>query len=255
MAQDSYVPGSPASSGATFSNLQAGGVSKVLAMLIAANAQVTAPASQATVAVTGGGASGGSFPAGSNFKLAYTYSDGFGETGIGSSESANFTVAAGNKPRVTFNDTPPTGAIFRNIYITAAGGASGSEVLWATGIAVATTTFDLLAAAPQAPVGSLEAVPTVNTTGAANIKDMLDSLLNKNQCWRVMERFGKLVDNFISGKPVDWYAERKSLQHIDQVFASYRQICADINTLVAANPGTLSYSSGNVMPTQKRTFS
>ncbi len=214
------------------------GVAGLLKLFIAANAQVTAPASQATVAVTGGGSTGGLLPAG-DFYTSYTYSDGFGETDIGSSRSAQFTVAAGNQPTVTFHDIAPTGAVFRNIYLTAAGGASGTETLYATGIAVATTTFNLSHAGPQFAAGTAEALPATNTTGAANLQDLLDSLGNKAQCWRVMERFHQLVDNYISGRPVDWYEARKSLQHIDQIFASYRQIAADINGLIVANPGTL----------------
>ena len=109
------------------------------------------PSSQATVNVTGGGASGGSLSAG-NYYVSYTYVDVNGmESSAGSyghnSESAQFTVASGNKPRVTFNDssTKPSYAVSRNIYLTAAGGTAGSEVLYASAVPIASTTYDLTA--------------------------------------------------------------------------------------------------------------
>lgn len=115
------------------------------------------PSTQATVAVTGGGTTGGSLAAGTYF-VAYTFVDSVnaGETTVGTSESTQFTVASGNKPRVTLPALPSFAASI-NIYLTAAGGASGSEVLYATG--VTGTTYDLVAAN-----GGSVTPPAANTT-------------------------------------------------------------------------------------------
>jgi len=98
----------------------------------------------ATVVPTGGGSVGGSLAAGTYY-VAYTWIDtlsgqetadnqpgGYGSAG-GASESAQFTVAAGNIPQVTL-PALPAWASSANIYLTPAGGAKGSEVLYATGI-------------------------------------------------------------------------------------------------------------------------
>lgn len=114
-----------------------------------------APMTVPTVAATGGGAVGGLLAPG-NYYLKYTQTNAAGET-VASPESLQFTVAAGNIPRVTLPALPP-GAVAMNIYLTQPGGASGSQTLYKTG--VNTTTTDLTAAhtlGQQPP-------PTVNTT-------------------------------------------------------------------------------------------
>lgn len=253
MSQDTYVPASLNSSGASFAQLQANGLNGLISLLIAANAAIANPASQATVNVTGGGSTGGLLPAGVYY-VAYTYSDGWGETLLGTSLSASFTVAAGNIPQMTFHDTPPTNADFRNIYLTLAGGASGAVGLYATGIAVATTTFNLSFAGPQYASGSLEAAPSTNTTGALGSQSMIDRAMNENQAWVIWKKLQQLIDSLTSGQPVDWYYIRKEVQKLDNVFAAQRQLTADLCGLIVASPGSLHWKSTNVMPQQYRTF-
>ena len=99
--------------------------------------------SNPTVAATGSGSgSGGSLAAGAYF-FSYTWVDANGgETTPGTSEVASaVTIAATNTLTVTFNDTFPGWAKSRNLYLTAVGGISGSETLYATGIAGTATTY------------------------------------------------------------------------------------------------------------------
>ena len=96
-----------------------------------------------TTAATGAGSSTSGFlPAGAYF-FAYTYVDAFGnETTIGTSEVASaVTISAGNILTITFGDTFPGWADSRNVYLSVAGGVSGSETLYATGVAGTATTL------------------------------------------------------------------------------------------------------------------
>ena len=91
------------------------------------------------------------------YYLRHTELNGFGETNPGP-ESSPFTIAAGNIPQVTF---PPlqTGNVARNLYVTPAGGTSGSEVLYATGIT--TPTYNMVYQAPSSGVDAPSVAPTI----------------------------------------------------------------------------------------------
>ena len=117
---------------------------------------LTPPSAAPTAAATGGGSSGGSLAAGT-YRAVYTLVGADGETSA--SPEVSFTIAAGNQPQLTF-PALPTGYTSQNVYITAPSGASGSEVLYATGYTGTTAT--LTAAAPVSTV----APPTT----AANTK-------------------------------------------------------------------------------------
>src|SRR5437667_367164 len=105
----------------------------------AASSPIANPTTQATVAVTGGGSSGGTLPAGAYF-VSYTFKTTEGETTAGTSESATFTVASGNIPRVTV-PALPNGAVSINIYLTNTAGGTGTEKLYRRDIT--STTVDL----------------------------------------------------------------------------------------------------------------
>jgi len=104
-----------------------------------AHANPTA-AQQATVVPAGGGAAGGLLAAGTYF-VSYTWIDSVSgmETGIGSSRSAQFTVASGDIPNVTIAFPSPNWTSSANIYLTLANGAAGSEVLYLTGVTATTS--------------------------------------------------------------------------------------------------------------------
>lgn len=91
-------------------------------------------------AVPTGTASGttGSLPPGAYlFGYTYTASSG-GETAAITSGYTVVSVQAGNVLTITFNDTMPTWATGRNLYLTPSQGPTGSETLYATGITAST---------------------------------------------------------------------------------------------------------------------
>jgi hypothetical protein len=154
-ADGAMTSGSPTLTSASGS-FAAGDVGKIIAVANAGPNQIANPTTAATVAVTGGGSAGGLLAAGTYF-VKYTWMSVSGETTGGTSESAQFTVAAGNVPRVTI-PALPANATGAKIYLTAAGGASNSERLYAAGVTA--TTCDLpVDASPDHDV-----VPATNTT-------------------------------------------------------------------------------------------
>jgi len=138
------------------------------------------PSAQATVNPTGGGASGGLLAAG-NYYAAYTYIDKLSglESAVGTSESAQFTVGAGNKPRITFNDSLPSWAASRNVYLTLHGGASGSEVLYATGVTTATFDCTIDNAGSATPPAN-NRIPSYIWAAAAIAASNANSIANTN---------------------------------------------------------------------------
>jgi hypothetical protein len=119
-----------------------------------------APTGTPTVAVAG---SGGTLTAGTYFgKFTYVDSnlnaaDVHGETTAGT--EFTFTQIANDEPVITINDGGlPAWASGRNLYLTAAGGGSGTEVLAFTGIAGAT--YTILAN----PTASVVVPPAINST-------------------------------------------------------------------------------------------
>jgi hypothetical protein len=107
------------------------------------------PAGPATVNVVGGGSTGGHLTAGTYY-VAYTWIDALTgyESAVGSSESVQFTVAAGNIPQITVSKPAlPLTASSYNIYLTLVNGAKGSEVLYGNlpSTGAATQTFNLSA--------------------------------------------------------------------------------------------------------------
>jgi hypothetical protein len=126
---------------------------------IAVTAQ-SAPSGTPTVSVSG---SGGTLPVGVYYGK-FTYVDSYvnylgnhGETTAGT--EFTFTQTSGAQPVITINDGGlPAWASGRNLYLTAAGGGSGNEVLAFSGITAATYT---IAAAPAA---STTTAPASNTT-------------------------------------------------------------------------------------------
>ena len=120
----------------------------------------SAPTGAPTVVVSG---TGGTLAAGV-YRGKFTYIDSnlnassaFGETTPGTEFS--FTQTSGAEPVITINDGGlPTWASGRNLYLTAAGGATNTEVLAFTGITGATYTI------ATAPSTSTTPPPTTNTT-------------------------------------------------------------------------------------------
>lgn len=240
----SFVASTPIASGTTFAQLKTGGLDAVLDNLVATNPAIANPTTQATVAVTGGGSTGGLLAAGAYF-VSYSWTNGFGET-LAGGESATFTVAAGNKPRVTI-PALPTGAVSANIYLTAAGGASGTETLYLSG--VTSTTADLLLAA-LAGTGS---PPTVNTTALSS-----HPFINAGRHGRLQEAYDALVvdlDNYLHGEAIPLAVIKGRVARTAAVFTALSTATNEIAVLVEANPGTITTATTQIgIPKPKRTF-
>ncbi len=135
-------------------------------------AQVANPTTQATVAATGGGASGGLLGAGT-YQVDYTWYNVWGETTVGTGRSATFTVASTNIPRVTL-PAIPTGATGAKIYL--------SNVNTPTGVAkyydkmTSGTTKDLAVATwnegTQTYAAATIVAPTSNTTKGPTVQGL-----------------------------------------------------------------------------------
>lgn len=233
MAQDTYVASAVATSGATLTTLQAGGLQGLINSIIAANVALANPSVQATVSATGGGSSGGLLPAGTYY-CSYTFLGPGGETTVGTSESASFTISSGNKPQVSLPAVPSGGRSI-NLYLTAVGGAVGTETLYATGITG--TTFNMIYAAGTDVTGP--APPTTNTTGLASLTQMLHAPLNF-QPERVFLKLSEHVTSFIQGDGTSYAQVLKQIRDYTDIFQAYKQVLDDFGTIVAAHPGTLS---------------
>lgn len=242
----SSVAASPIASGTTFAQLQAGGLDAVIDNLVATNVAIADPSTQATVAVTGGGATLGLLAAGAYF-LTYSWSNGFGET-LAGGRSATFTVAAGNKPRVTI-PALPTGAVSANIYLTPAGGASGTETLYLTGVTGLTADL-LLAAIPGWAAGGM---PVANTTALAKHPYFYTGKHGRLQ--DVYNAARQDIDNYLHGDPIKLAEAKSRLARTAAIFSALTAALNEVAVLVDANPGTVGNVStpiGN--PKVKRAF-
>ena len=227
----SYDAPTITASGTTWAQFKTMGLTGQLEALIAAQVAasvVLSTPAQPTIAVTGGGASGGLLAAGTYFAIV-TFEDIYGET-VGSPESALFTVAAGDKPRLTFGAIPAT-AVQVNVYLTPVNGAAGTEVYYSN--ATSGTTVDLLLAA----VASQVVPPTVNSTGwSAGITSRLRSLEQTDQYIRMAD----LVANFLHGNPVPIATFKSEIAHFATINAMLHTLANEVGVLVDANQGTIS---------------
>jgi hypothetical protein len=231
-----YISPTIAPSGTTFAQFQAGGVSGQLERLIAANSNGTAAPGAPTLSVTGGGTTGGSLAAGTYY-VKVTETNGIGETTA--STEVSVTIAAGNIPQVTFAALQ-AGNTARNVYV---GAASGVEVLYATG--VTTGTFNLSAAIPTNCYAV--PVPKVNTTGLISTNTSTGVVGNQKlaglragERGRLQTVWGKLsllISQFNQGDPVPFSEAVAKLRDAHTVFAMLTQLCAEMGTLIDANPG------------------
>jgi hypothetical protein len=223
-----YISPSITASGTTFAQFQGGGATRHLENLLAANLNGTqAPSSAPTISVSG---SGGLLAAGT-YHLIITETNGLGET-TASPESAQFSVTAGQVPTVTFPTLQP-GNLARNVYLTPAGGASGSEVLYASGITA--STYGLSFAAPSNSYAV--APPATNTTGLTSSKIQLLRFARTGQFQKVWDFLHELLSVFNQGDPASFQSVVMKLRDVHTVFAMMSQLCAEGGALIDANPG------------------
>ena len=245
----SYTAPTVVASGTTFAQFQAGGASGHLEKLITAQAATLAPTVAATATATGGGASGGLLAAGTYY-FVVTESNGFGETTAGP-ESAQLTVSAGNKPRITFQSLK-SGNTSRNVYLGAVNGTSGGPyTLYASGVTA--STLDLLTAVVTNSYAM--APPTVNTTGLTYVDshgithnkrlELLRSCKDGN-FETVYTYLRQVIYDFNKGNPMSFGGTLSRLRDAHAVFAMLDTMCSEMGTLIDANAGTLG-STTNVI--------
>lgn len=122
------------------------------------------PSTTATIAATGGGASGGLLAAGT-YQATYTFVNTWGET-LEGGRSATVTVGATNIPRVTLPALPGN-ATSISLYLTAVNVPAGTPRLYKTGITGTTTDLSVLLYTNGTLSYAASAVaPTTNTTDA-----------------------------------------------------------------------------------------
>lgn len=250
MPQDAYVTPTIQASSSNLAHLKTGGLKIILDRLVAANPAKANPTTQATATATGGGASGGLLAAGTYY-LSYSFVDAFGETTIGTSRSALLTVASTNIPRVTVPSLP-TGVQSINLYATPAGGAAGSEVLYASGIT--STTFDMAYAAKTDLNATL---PESNTTGAAI--DQLNAIsgLYSGNAGNYLIALNEWVSSILSGAPAQEREIRRKLIQFTGTAKLYYTAWNELATLLWTNLGTAGYtvpSAGTGMAKPVRTL-
>ncbi len=230
------VTSAPITSGTTFAQLQSAGLTGIINKLVTANPAIANPSTAPTVAVTGGGSTGGLLAAGAYF-VSYTWANGFGETTAKEVASA-FTVAAGNIPQVTI-PALPTGATSANIYLSPVGGASGTETLYAAGVTATTANL------ATARIAGLGAAPTANDTALSNHVGVLNAGIHG----RLQDVYYDLynhTDNFLRGEPVDYAYAFRRFSKLAAIFHALAEAADEVVTLVDANKGTLTTVANQV---------
>jgi hypothetical protein len=233
-----YIAPSVPASGSTFAALQSGGLNGILEKLIAnLSTALAAPAGAPAVNPTGGGATGGLLAPG-QYYLKITVTNGFGETAA-SPEAGPFTVAAANIPQVTLPSLP-AGASGFNVYLTAPGGASGTETLYAANVTGASTNLAI-----AAPVYT-QAPPPTNTTA---LSAKMVSRIRSGQPRMIQNTYDEasmIVSNYLRGLPVDATDFLSRITAISTTFHAVAQALDECGALAAANPGHLTTIGGNV---------
>ena len=146
-------------------------------------------------------------------------------------------------PRVT-KAALATGASAWNLYLTAAGGAAGSEVLYASGMT--SLTVDCTIAAPSNSYAT--AAPTVNTTGLTYVdansythNTPLD-FLRRAKSGNLQDAYNfsrMVVADYLRGDPMSYSSTITKHRHANTVFAMLAQLHTEIGTLIDANAGHL----------------
>jgi hypothetical protein len=147
-----------------------------------------------------------------------------------------------NIPTITAFPAFQAGNTARNIYLTAAGGAPGSEVLYAREQTASTFSFSTAARASNYAVP----LPTVNTTGYGVLDyQMIRSVKNGNLV-DVYRRLRQVIYEFNRGAPVSYASCLSNLKRIHNVIAVVGQLCSEMGTLIDANPGHLTNSQTGI---------
>jgi len=240
-----YTNPNIATSGATFANLQAGGLSNLLERLITVNGAATAaPTAAPTLAESG---SGGTLPA-ATYYVVVTETNGVGET-TASPASTGQAITLGEDLVVTF-PTLKTGNTARNTYVGTA--STGPFTLAATGTTAATLTISAPLPSGSYAVGP----PTMNSTGFTSVDangitlNFVESNIRaaeRGNLQDVYRNAAQTLDAWLRGDPVSSAGIIAKMHHAHTAFAVITQAFADAGTLIDANAGSFhSSTSGGV---------
>jgi hypothetical protein len=231
-----YTSPNIVTSGTTFSQLQAGGLTSVLEKLITVNGGGTAaPTAAPTLSETG---SAGTLPAATLFSV-FTETNGVGET-TPSPVSAGQAITGTEELGIAF-PTLQTGNTARNAYV----GTSnvGPFTLAATGITASSVTIASL------PVNSFAvAPPTTNSTGFSHVDaggSTSDFVLSNIRSFKngnfpnTYKNAAQVIDSYLRGDPSAFNGVIKKLHDFHAAIAVLNQACTEIGTLIDANPGTI----------------
>jgi hypothetical protein len=147
-----------------------------------------------------------------------------------------------NIPKITAFPALQTGNSARNIYLTAPGGASGSEVLYAREQTGSTFTFSSVAPASNYAVP----LPTVNMSGFQALDYQMLRSVKNGKLQDVYGRFRQIIADFNHGTPVTLAQHLFNLKRIHLVFATLAQLSSEIGTLVDSNPGHIGYTQTGI---------
>jgi hypothetical protein len=226
-----YTAPNVLASGTTFAQFQAGGVSGHLEKLIAAQTGTPAP----TAAPTGAASGSANTLAAGTYYAKFTETNGFGETTV-SPESTLVTVTSGQLITWTF-PALKSGNTARNLYMTPVNGASGTEVLYATGITTTTTTC----AAPG-PTNSFAVAPFSSTVAQTGFSTKGFEMVRGGE-WQMLDRsyqrLRSIIATFNQGEPSTFPAVIQALRDCHAAFAVFSTLCSEMGTLIDANAGTL----------------
>lgn len=147
----------------------AGNVPSSVSQLAAPTALTTATSANGMITTA---TTGGSIPASSTYRLAVTYVDIFGgETTVSTDSASTATIATGATSTNTITVTSPaalTGAVGYRVYMTAASGASLSEILYPQGNAAITGTASATSGLPSFAIGTPVTITAI-ITGTATV--------------------------------------------------------------------------------------
>ncbi len=239
-------------SGTTLAQLQAGGASGHLELLIAAQAATAAPTVAPTLSETG---SSGSLAATTYFAVI-TETNGIGETTASPAQVSGQAISGTEELVVTF-PTLKTGNTARNTYVGTS--STGPFLLAASGTTASSVTISSL------PTNSYAVQPpTANTTGLSflNSKSVeeckaleLIRAAKDGNLEDVFRYYGRVIRAFIEGDPISFNGTLEKLRHAHTALAMLDTMCSEAGTLIDANAGTLGGSAAPIgIPTTVRTW-
>ena len=147
-----------------------------------------------------------------------------------------------NIPKITAFPPLQPGNSARNIYVTPAGGGSGSEVLYYREVTASTFTLNVVPPASN----YAGAPPTTNTTGYTALDYQLVRAAKEGNLEDVYRRLRQIVYDFNHGAPVGHANCLFNLKRVHNALVVLTQLCSEMGTLIEANPGHISFKATGI---------